>query len=195
MTIEELEQIAESVRAENAKFDHEINVCMGTGCLSQHSDKLRDELVKAVDASGKKAFVRRTGCMGLCAAGPLVLVDPEEILYQHVKASDAEAVAASLGGEPVAALQCDLREHFDQQVHVVLENSGKIDPEKIDDYIARDGYQALLTALTDMTRRSNSSDHCQRAAWTRRRRLSNRIEMGHSRQGYRRHQVRGLQRR
>ena len=151
MTIEELEQIAESVRAENAKFDHEINVCMGTGCLSQHSDKLRDELVKAVDASGKKAFVRRTGCMGLCAAGPLVLVDPEEILYQHVKASDAEAVAASLGGEPVAALQCDLREHFDQQVHVVLENSGKIDPEKIDDYIARDGYQALLTALTDMT--------------------------------------------
>jgi bidirectional [NiFe] hydrogenase diaphorase subunit len=107
--------------------------------------------VKAVDASSKKAFVRRTGCMGLCAAGPLVLVDPEEILYQHVKASDAEAVAASLGGEPVAALQCDLREHFDQQVHVVLENSGKIDPEKIDDYIARDGYQALLTALTDMT--------------------------------------------
>ena len=57
----------------------------------------------------------------------------------------------SLGGEPVAELQCDLREHFDQQVHVVLENSGHIDPEKIDDYIARDGYQALLTALTEMT--------------------------------------------
>ena len=151
MTIEELEQIAESVRAENAKFDHEINVCMGTGCLSQHSDKLKDELVKAVEASGKKAFVRRTGCMGLCAAGPLVLVDPEEILYQHVKASDAESVAASLGGEPVAALQCDLREHFDQQVHVVLENSGHIDPEKIDDYIAREGYQALVKALTEMS--------------------------------------------
>ena len=151
MTFEELEQIAEAVRAENAKFDHEINVCMGTGCLSQHSDKLRDELTKAVADAGKKAFVRRTGCMGLCAAGPLVLVDPEEILYQHVKGSDAAAVAASLGGEPVAALQCDLREHFDQQVHVVLENSGHIDPEKIDDYIARDGYQALVKALTEMT--------------------------------------------
>jgi bidirectional [NiFe] hydrogenase diaphorase subunit len=150
MNIEELEQIAESVRAENAKFDYEINVCMGTGCLSQHSDKLKDALTKSVEAQGKKAFVRRTGCMGLCAAGPLVLVDPEEILYQHVKASDAEAVAASLGAEPVAALQCDLREHFDQQVHVVLENSGHIDPEKIDDYIAHDGYKALLTALTDM---------------------------------------------
>jgi len=124
MTIEELEQIAESTRAEYAKYDHEINVCMGTGC------------------------------MGLCAAGPLVLVDPEEILYQHVKAENAEAVVASLGGEPIAALQCDLREHFDQQVHVVLENSGHIDPEKIDDYIARDGYLALLTVLNDMTPQS-----------------------------------------
>ena len=151
MTIEELEQIAESVRAENAKFDHEINVCMGTGCLSQHSDKLKDALTKAADASGKKVFVRRTGCMGLCAAGPLVLVDPEEILYQHCKADDADAIASSLGGEPVQALQCNLREHFDQQVHVVLENSGHIDPEKIDDYIARDGYKALVKALTEMT--------------------------------------------
>src|ERR1700729_1912760 len=89
--------------------------------------------------------------MGACAAGPMALVDPEEILYQHRKASDADSVAASLADEPVAALQCDLREHFDQQVHVVLENSGHIDPEKIDDYISRDGYRALLTAITDMT--------------------------------------------
>ncbi len=86
MTIEELDQIAESVRIENAKFDHEINVCMGTGCLSQHSDKLRDALTKAVAEQGKNALVRRTGCMGLCAAGPLVLIDPEETLYQHVNA-------------------------------------------------------------------------------------------------------------
>ena len=118
MTIEELEQIAESTRAEYAKYDHEINVCMGTGC------------------------------MGLCAAGPLVLVDPEETLYQHVKAENAKQVVAHLGGTPVAELQCNLREHFDQQVHVVLENSGHIDPEKIDDYIARDGYRALVKALT-----------------------------------------------
>jgi bidirectional [NiFe] hydrogenase diaphorase subunit len=150
MNIEELEQIAESVRQENARFDHEINVCMGTGCLSQHSDQLKDALAKAIESSGKKAIVRRTGCMGLCAAGPLVLVDPEETLYSHVKASHAEAVVASLGGEPVAELQCDLREHFDQQVHVVLENSGHIDPERIDDYIARDGYRALVKALTEM---------------------------------------------
>ena len=151
MTIEELDQIAQTTRAEYAKFDHEINVCMGTGCLSQHSDQLKEALAGAVGAQGKNAFVRRTGCMGLCAAGPLVLVDPEETLYQRVKAADAERIVASLGGEPVAELQCNLREHFDEQVHIVLENSGHIDPEKIDDYIARDGYRALVTALTEMT--------------------------------------------
>jgi bidirectional [NiFe] hydrogenase diaphorase subunit len=153
MTIEELEQIAESVRLENAKHDHEINVCMGTGCLSQHSDKLKDALTAAVGAQGKNTLVRRTGCMGLCAAGPLVLVDPDEILYQHARAEDADKIAASLGGEPVAELQCNLREHFDEQVHIVLENSGHIDPEKIEDYIAHDGYKALMKALTEMTPR------------------------------------------
>ena len=151
MNLEERDQIAESVRAANAKFDFEVNVCMGTGCLSQHSDQLKAALAKEVEGQGKNAFIRRTGCMGLCAAGPLVLVDPQEVLYQHVKAENAAQVAASLGGEPVAELQCNLRDHFDQQVHVVLENSGHIDPERIDDYIAHDGYKALLTALTDMT--------------------------------------------
>ncbi len=151
MNIEELGQIADSVRLENSKFDHEISVCMGTGCLSQHSDKLKDALTQCVDGSGKKAKVRRTGCLGLCAEGPLVFIDPDKILYQHVKPEHAEEIVAGLGGKPVAELQCRLREHFDQQVHIVLENSGRIDPEKIDDYIARDGYLALATALTDMT--------------------------------------------
>ncbi|HEY2859246.1 MAG TPA: NuoF family protein [Terracidiphilus sp.] len=150
MNLEELEQIAESVRQEYAKYDHEINVCMGTGCLSQHSDQLKDALAKEVQKAGKNAYVRRTGCMGLCAAGPLVLVDPQETLYQHVNAGHAEKIVGALGGEPVAELQCNLREHFDDQVHVVLENSGHIDPERIEDYIARDGYQALVKALTEM---------------------------------------------
>ena len=150
MNLEELEQIKESVRLQNAKFDHEINVCMGTGCLSQHSDQLKDALSKAVEVSGKNALVRRTGCMGLCAAGPLVLIDPEETLYAHMKTEYAENVVNQLGAEPVQELQCNLREHFDQQVHVVLENSGHIDPEKIDDYIARDGYLALVKAVTEL---------------------------------------------
>jgi bidirectional [NiFe] hydrogenase diaphorase subunit len=151
MTIEELEQIAESVKAENAKFDFEVNVCMDLACASQGSEKLRDALVKAVEASGKKVLVRRTGCMGPCSAGPLVRVDPEETLYKHVNQGHAEKIVTSLGGKPVPELQCDLNDHFDKQVRVVLENAGHIDPEKIDDYIARDGYKALLLALIEMT--------------------------------------------
>jgi bidirectional [NiFe] hydrogenase diaphorase subunit len=151
MNIDELEQIAESVRQANASFDHQVNVCMGTGCLSQHSDQLKDALAKAAEASGKKVLVRRTGCMGLCAAGPLVLVDPEKVLYQHCRAPHGEQIVSSLGGGPIPELQCNLRDHFEEQVHIVLENSGKIDPERIDDYLARDGYRALLTAVTEMT--------------------------------------------
>ena len=78
MTSEELLQIADTVQAEAARFDFEINVCMGTGCMSQHSDKLKEALSKAAVAassSGKRCHVRKTGCMGLCAAGPLVLVE------------------------------------------------------------------------------------------------------------------------
>ena len=151
MNIEELEQIAKAVRLENAKYDHEVNVCMDLACLSQHADRLKDALTTAIAASGKNVLIRKTGCMGPCSSGPLVRVDPEETLYRHVDASHAEAIVASLGGEPVPGLQCDLNEHFELQTRVVLENAGYIDPEKIDDYIARDGYQALLMVLTDMT--------------------------------------------
>jgi bidirectional [NiFe] hydrogenase diaphorase subunit len=150
MNLEELEQIADSVRLEYSKYDHEINVCMGTGCLSQHSDQLKDALAKEVAKSGKKAFVRRTGCMGLCAAGPLVLVDPEDTVYNKVHPDHAEKIVNALGSEPVAELQCNLREYFEDQVHVVLENTGRIDPERIDDYIMRDGYKALVNVLTEM---------------------------------------------
>jgi bidirectional [NiFe] hydrogenase diaphorase subunit len=151
MTIEELEQIAESVRQENAKYDFELNVCMDLACASQGAQQITDALVKAVEAAGKRVLVRRTGCMGPCSHGPLVRVDPGKTLYEHVHVEHAEAIAESLGGKPVPELQCDLNEHFGGQVRVVLENAGYIDPEKIDDYIAHDGYKALLTVLTEMT--------------------------------------------
>lgn len=150
MDIQELEQIADSVKLEREKFDYEVNVCMGTGCMSQHSDKIKEEIAKVAAASGKKVFVRRTGCMGLCAAGPLVLIEPSEVLYQGVKVEDATRVIESVDQTPIAELHCDLRAHFDDQVHVVLENSGRIDPEKIEDYIGRDGYKGLLKALMEM---------------------------------------------
>jgi bidirectional [NiFe] hydrogenase diaphorase subunit len=151
MTLEELELIAKGVHQENGKYDYEVNVCMDLACASQGADKLRDALQKAAAASGKKILVRKTGCMGPCSSGPLVRVDPDETLYAKVKDGNAEAIVNSLGDKPVQELQCDLNEHFDKQVRVVLENAGHIDPEKIDDYIARDGYKALMTALLEMT--------------------------------------------
>jgi bidirectional [NiFe] hydrogenase diaphorase subunit len=151
MTIEELDQIAKAVQQENAKYDFEVNVCMDLACASQGAGKLRDALAKAAETSGKRVLIRKTGCMGPCSSGPLVRVDPEDTLYHHVNDTNAESIVTSLGKGPVAELQCDLNEHFDKQVRVVLENAGHIDPEKIDDYISRDGYKALLTALTEMT--------------------------------------------
>ena len=150
MTSEELEQIARSVHQENEKYDYEINVCMDLACASQGADRVRGALVEAAKAAGKNVFIRKTGCMGPCSSGPLVRVDPEDTLYHKVPEAKAAQIVDALGAKPVAELQCDLNEHFEHQVRVVLENAGHIDPEKIDDYIARDGYQALLSALTEM---------------------------------------------
>jgi bidirectional [NiFe] hydrogenase diaphorase subunit len=151
MTSEELLQIAESVNAEHEKFDYEVNVCMGTGCMSQHSPKLKEALAREAAASGKRCHVRQTGCMGLCAAGPLVLVEPTETLYGGAHEEDAPALIGSLGEQPVERLRAHLEDYFHGQQHIVLENSGHIDPEKIDEYIARDGYLGLVNALTEMT--------------------------------------------
>src|SRR5579872_2281583 len=113
MTIEELDQIAKSVQQENAKYDYEVNVCMDLACASQGAGSLRDALVKATEASGKKILIRKTGCMGPCSSGPLVRVDPDDTLYAKVKDANADAIVASLGDKPVAELQCDLNDHFD----------------------------------------------------------------------------------
>ncbi|HUV71260.1 MAG TPA: NuoF family protein [Terracidiphilus sp.] len=150
MTSEELEQIARSVHQENEKYDYEINVCMDLACASQGADRVRGALIEAAKAAGKNVFIRKTGCMGPCSSGPLVRVDPEGTLYHKVPDVKAAQIVDALGAKPVAELQCDLNEHFEHQVRVVLENAGYIDPEKIDDYIARDGYKALLSALTEM---------------------------------------------
>ena len=123
-------------------------------------------------------------------------VDPDETLFHHVKAGHAELIVKSLGGEPLPELQCDLKEHFEKQVRVVLENAGCIDPEKIDDYIARDGYKALLTMLSgDDPKRRRASHHRKRFAGAGRRRLPHRTEMEYGGQGRGRREVRCLQRR
>jgi bidirectional [NiFe] hydrogenase diaphorase subunit len=159
MTNEELLQIADRVNAERKGFDYEVNVCVALGCLSQHSDKLKDILAAEAAASGKRCRVRGTGCMGLCAAGPLVRLGPPEpagaqTLYAGVLEGDAKEVIGSLAGKPVERLEVRAEEYFLAQKPVVLENSGYIDPESIDEYIGREGYRAMIRALTEMTPQS-----------------------------------------
>jgi len=152
ITVEDLDQIAESVRKQRQEARYEINVCVAAGCLSLHSDALMDALEKSAAGAGISCRVRGAGCMGLCSAGPLVSAEPGGLLYQKVKPENADALIRSLSGEHAPTLECSREQHFfKRQVNVVLENSGKIDPEKVDEYIAVDGYRALFRALTEMT--------------------------------------------
>ncbi|MCS6831472.1 MAG: NADH-quinone oxidoreductase subunit NuoF, partial [bacterium] len=92
------------------------------------------------------------GGLGWGPVGPLLVVEPEGVMYQGVTEADATAIVDSLGNKPVQRLVCPSdMSFFTKQVKIVLENSGVIDPEKIEDYIARDGYTALARVLEEMS--------------------------------------------
>ncbi len=151
---EELTKIAQTEQAERDQYQHHIHVCTGTPCLASRSDLVKQALEREIEHVGRSRTcrVKGVGCKGLCAAGPLVSVEPDGVLYQGVTPDDAQEIVASLGEKPVKRLQCSLEiPFFKRQVKIVLENSGQIDPESIEDYIAADGYQALVHALTAMT--------------------------------------------
>jgi bidirectional [NiFe] hydrogenase diaphorase subunit len=152
MTSEELAQIAERECATQKQCATELRVCVAAGCLSCQSDKVKDALaaeIKQREMSG--CSVKGVGCMGLCAEGPLVASSKGK-MYKLVKPDDAGLLLDSLDGEPPAHLNCPTDTPFFQsQQKIVLENSGVIDPERIEEYIARDGYSALMKALTEMT--------------------------------------------
>ena len=151
MTFEELDQIATETRAAAEKSPRVLNVCVAAGCLSLHSDAIKSALEKEVQRTGANCRVRGTGCMGLCSAGPLVSGDPDGRLLKSVVAGDAEEIVAKLDSAMPERLLCPRDQpFFRRQTSVVLENSGRIDPEKIEEYIAADGYQALVHALTEM---------------------------------------------
>ena len=152
MTIEELELIASGVRENRQAVPRELNVCLAAGCLSLHGDKLKSALEEEVKRAGAACRVRSTGCMGLCSQGPLVASEPGAVLYKKVVATDAPEIVKSLDGSPVKHLVCSRQQpFFERQTNVVLENSGKIDPQKIEEYIAADGYLALVRAMAEKT--------------------------------------------
>jgi len=149
--------------AARATHDKVIAVCGGTGCRAQGAMKVFAALAAEMDAHGTDATVamRATGCHGFCERGPLVLLLPEGVLYQHVKVEDAAEIFEKtlLGGEVLERLLCEdpatgLRHRTEQEMpfyhhqqRVVLSDTGQLDPTSIDDYIALGGYSALVRAL------------------------------------------------
>ena len=158
MTIEELHKIAQAERDAQKKFQHHVCVCVAAGCLSSGAGLVRDALKMEVVESGmqNEVLVKGVGCMGLCSAGPLVSVETGDQMFAAVTPENAPEIIRSMdtGGDPVAGglHPCPTNvPFFQRQKKIVLENSGKIDPERIEDYIAHDGYFALVTAITEMT--------------------------------------------
>ncbi len=154
---ERLDEITLAEQEVAERYDHSVNVCMAAGCMSSRSGAIKEAIDKEVEANGleRRCRVRGVGCMGLCAHGPLVAVDtgkPAETMYQYVTPEDASAIVGSLDTTPVERLRCPTDVPFFQRQHkIVLENSGLIDPERIEEYIAADGYTALIKAITEMS--------------------------------------------
>jgi bidirectional [NiFe] hydrogenase diaphorase subunit len=145
-------KLAEEERARRAPF--RIRCCMAAGCRSGGADQVRQALDAAVESAGRRGDVEvsSVGCLRWCGEGPLVQTDPAGVLYRNVAAKDAEAIVGGLehGTEAVGRLDLD-HPFFTRQLPIVLENSGRIDPERIEEYIAADGYRALGDALMEMT--------------------------------------------
>lgn len=147
---DQLHRIAEEHRAAQAPITNTINICVAAGCVSCQSDQVKKALDAAVKKRGAEHHckVKGVGCLGLCAQGPLVLSQPDGTLYRHVKVEDAEELIASLGQKPVAGLAAPANQPFyTRQKRVVTENFDRIDPEKIEDYIAAEGYRGLLSCI------------------------------------------------
>ena len=145
-----------------------VLVCGGTGCSSSHSELIQEKLVEEIKAQGleKEVSVVRTGCFGLCALGPIVVVYPEGAFYSRVTPEDAKEIVDEhlLKGRIVQRLlyqetvvdenttkSLNETTFYAKQMRIALRNCGVINPEKIDEYIAQDGYAALGKVLTEMT--------------------------------------------
>ena len=144
-----------------------VLVCGGTGCTSSHSSEIIDALNANIQEKGLEEEIKvvRTGCFGLCALGPIMIVYPEGCFYSEVKVEDIPEIVEEhlLKGRIVKRLlyketveaenvkPLNETNFYKKQHRVALRNCGVIDPENIEEYIAYDGYAALAKALTEMT--------------------------------------------
>ena len=147
------------------KHKIDILVCGVAGCASSGSLKVADAIEEQIKANGlgEEVKVIKTGCFGLCAEGPIMMVCPEHVMYTKVTPEDVEEIFEEhiKGGKVVKRLLAGENEYeeikdrlpqipfFSMQKRIALNNCGIIDPENIDEYIALDGYQALAKVLNE----------------------------------------------
>ena len=147
----------------NSKEKH-ILVCHGTGCTSSKSPIIIENFKKLIEEYKlENVKVIQTGCFGLCAKGPIVIIRPEDVFYSQVKPEDCQDIIKIhlIEGKLVQKLLCreldetvvkrlDELNFYKKQKRIALKNCGVIDPENIDEYIAFDGYKALEKCLLEM---------------------------------------------
>ena len=166
-SLEELEKAREESLQRRKQHRTHVLVCGGTGCTSSGSTTLIETLNVEIKKHNLENQVKvvKTGCFGLCEAGPIIIVNPEGAFYSHVKVEDIPRITEQhlLNGKIVdellfkeAMVDGKLRSikevnFFNKQKRVALKNGGVIDPEDINDYIAFDGYTALGKVLTGMS--------------------------------------------
>ena len=146
-------------------YESYVLVCGGTACCSGGGDKIVEAFAKELEAAGLKEKVQvvTTGCLGFCEQGPIVKILPQGTFYVQVKESDVQEIVKEhlIKGRVVQRLCYDPEQakklvaeanipFYQKQYRIVLRNCGVIDPEKIEDYIARDGYKAIEKVLFDM---------------------------------------------
>ena len=175
-TLEELKAVREKMESEvalrthgnaSSKYERHVLVCGGTGCTSSGSAQIIDTLTSELAKQGltDKVQVVKTGCFGLCALGPIMIVYPEGTFYSMVKIEEIPRIVEEhlLGGNPVKEFlyketvtdegikALDETAFYKKQHRVALRNCGVINPECINEYIGRGGYEALGKVLTSMT--------------------------------------------
>lgn len=150
-----------------ARYRANLMLCGGTGCIASGSLKVKEALEEELKKRGlqNEIIVTLTGCNGFCAQGPLMIVHPDDIFYEKLKPQDIPYLVEEhfIKGRPVEKFMYHEPEKraavpsmneipfFKHQVLRALRNKGLIDPESIEDYIARDGYMAAAKALLEMT--------------------------------------------
>ena len=160
--LEDIEKVAKEEQKNASKYKAMLMVCTGTGCVSAKGFSIKEKLISSLKKKGldNEFMVVGTGCNGFCAVGPIVVVQPNGTFYQKIKETDVDEIVDSLKEETIIERllykdpvngstheKMDDIKFFNKQQLIALRNKGLIDPENIEQYIARDGYKGLKKVL------------------------------------------------